>query len=301
MKVNAMFVALVVGTFLLAEAPKSDTLEAKVREIAKTHKGKIAVAMKNLETGESFAIDGDEQMATASLIKMQIMVEAYWQSLEKKVDLNKTLTLTKDDKVPGSGILTSHFSDGATFSLRDAVRMMIVFSDNTATNMVLDQVGIENVNARMDQLSFPKTRINAKVYKGSTTSVDPAMTKKFGLGSTTANESLKMLELLHTGKVVDANSCKTMIDHMKANDDKEMMVRFLPEGTSTARKTGAVSNARTEAGILYVPTKADKKKTIPVALCVLTNENEDKSWSIDNAAQVVISKIAKEVFFNFHK
>ena len=75
--------------------------------------------------------------------------------------------------MPGSGILTEHFSDGAAFSLRDAVRLMIAFSDNTATNLVLDRVGIKSVNQRMEAWGFPNTRINAKVFRGGTTSVDP--------------------------------------------------------------------------------------------------------------------------------
>ena len=129
----------------------------------------------------------DEVMQTASLIKLAVMVEAYRQLDAKKVDFTKTLTLTKDDKVPGAGVLTAHFSDGATFPLKDAVRLMIVFSDNTATNMVLDQVGIKSVNDTTKTFGLPETRINAKVFKGSTTSVDPERTKKYSLGSITAN------------------------------------------------------------------------------------------------------------------
>jgi hypothetical protein len=96
------------------------------------------------------------------------------------------ITLRDADKVPGSGVLTDHFSDGATFTLRDAARLMIGVSDNTATNLVLDKIGIKPVNQRMEAWGYPNTKINAKVYRGSTTSVDPARTKQFGLGSTTA-------------------------------------------------------------------------------------------------------------------
>lgn len=284
-------------------AAEPSALEAAVKKIADDHKGKVAVAVKNLATGEGFHLNGDTAMPTASLIKVAVLVEAYRQADAKKLDLGKTVTLTKDDKVPGAGLLTPHFSDGATFPVRDAVRLMIVYSDNTATNLVLDQVGIQNVNDTTKALGLPETRVNAKVYRGSTTSVDPARTKTYGLGSTTANEMVKLLESIHAEKAASAEACRAMLGHLKANDDKRQLMRFLPAGTVVAHKTGAVSNARTDAGIIYVPDPADaaKKKTIPVAVCVLTDENEDKRWTDDNAGEVTIGKIGKAVYDRYAK
>src|SRR4051794_23848481 len=97
------------------------SLESRLMPLIQAHKGKVAVAVKNLETGESFAYRDDVPMPTASLIKFPVMVEAYRQAAEKKIDLAKSITLTKADKVPGSGILTTHFSDGMTIPLRDAI------------------------------------------------------------------------------------------------------------------------------------------------------------------------------------
>ena len=263
-------------------------LDARIEPLLKAHKGTVAVAVKHLKTGEEFYLNVDEPMPTASLIKLPIMVEAYWQAAENKVKLDKPLTLRKEDKVPGSGILTSHFSDGATFPLRDAVRLSIAFSDNTATNLVLDEIGIPSTNLRMEKLGFKHTKINAKVYKGSTTSIDPERTKKFGLGSTTAREMVQLLERIEAGKVVSPEACQEMIAHLKACDDKEKMTRLLPAGTIVAHKTGSVNASKTDAGILYL-------KSGPVALCVLTDKNDDVRWTPDNAAQVLIGKIAKEV------
>jgi beta-lactamase class A len=278
----------------LCAAPASAAdLEARIAPLAKDHKGKVAVAVKHLKTGESFYLNADDAMPTASLIKLPVMVEAYWQASEGKADLKKTLTLKKDDKVPGSGVLTQHFSDGATFPLRDAVRLMIVFSDNTATNLVLDQIGIPSTNERVAKLGLKNTKVNAKVFKGSTTSIDPAATKKFGLGSTTAREMVELLELIDAGKVVSPAACKEMLGHLKACDDKEKMTRFLPAGTAVAHKTGSVNASKTDAGIIYT-------KSGPVALCVLTDENDDKRWVADNAAQVLIGKIAREVYDHFN-
>jgi beta-lactamase class A len=280
---------LALAVLLLAPAP---TLEARIAPLAKAHKGKVAVAVKNLKTGEEFYLAADEVMPTASLIKLPVMVETFWQAEEGKVKFDTTLTLKKDDKVPGSGILTQHFSDGATFPLRDAVRLMIVYSDNTATNMVLDQIAIPSTNERMKALGLAETRVNAQVFKGSKTTVDSERSKKYGLGSTTARETVKLLELIEAGKVVSADACKEMLRHLKACDDKEMFARFLPAGLVLAHKTGAVSDARTEAGVAYT-------RDGPVALCVLTTQNEDKRWVKDNAAEVLLAGVAKEVYEHF--
>ena len=203
-----------------APATEPNALEKAIKPLVDDHKGKIAVAVKNLATGEHFEIDADAVMQTASLIKLAVLVEAYRQADAKAVNLDKKLTLTKDEKVPGSGILTQHFSDGATFPLRDALRLMIAFSDNTATNLTLDAVGIANVNASMRKLGFPETRINAKIFKGSTTSVDPERTKKYSLGSTTANETLKLLELIHTEKAASAEACREILGHLRACEEQ---------------------------------------------------------------------------------
>lgn len=277
------------------------TLESRIKPIADAHKGKVAVAVKDLDSGEAYVLNGDEVMQTASLIKTAIMAAAYARADDKALDLNRMVTLTGSDKVQGAGILTDHFSDGATFCIRDAIRLMIRYSDNTATNLVLDQVGIKTVNEWTKKMGLPETRINAKVFKGSTTSVDPERTKKYSLGSTSANESIKLLELIHSNKAASAESCQAMLGHLKANADKELLVRYLPAGTVVAHKTGATNQVRTDAGIIYVPTKADAKKTRPIAICVLTNENTDQRWVLDNAGQVTIANIGKAVYEHFHQ
>jgi beta-lactamase class A len=285
--------ALLTSCLLIAFCGRASAadLEARVAPLAKEHKGTVAVAVKHLKTGEEFYLNADEVMPTASLIKLPVMVETYWQVLEGKVKLDKTLTLTKGDKVQGSGILTQHFSDGSTFPLKDAVRLMIVFSDNTATNMVLDQIGLPSTNARMEKLGLKITKINAKVFRPDTR-LDQERGKKYGLGSTTAREMVRLLELLDGGKVVTPEACKEMIGHLKACDDKEKMTRFLPAGTVVAHKTGSVNASKTDAGI--ITTKGG-----PVALCVLTDQNKDQRWVADNEAQVLIGRIARATYDHF--
>jgi CubicO group peptidase (beta-lactamase class C family)/beta-lactamase class A len=287
-----MLRALVV-LLLAASARGGDSLEARLLPLAKAHKGAVAVAVKNLKTGESYYLNADDPMPTASLIKLPVMVEAYQQVADGKLSLDTMVAVKKGDKVPGSGILTDHFSEGATFPLRDAIRLMIRYSDNTATNLVIDQVGITAVNGRMDALGFQNTRLNAKVFKGSTTTVSPERSKKYGLGSTTAREMVAMLEQIDAGKCVSPEASKAMLAHLKTCDHNEVFPRFLPPGTVIAHKTGSVNASRVDAGIIY-PKAGD-----PVALCVLTDKNEDQRWSDENAAERLLADSAKAVYDYF--
>lgn len=277
----------------LAPAPSGadETLESRLAPLIRAHKGKVAVAVKHLGTGAAFAYRAEEPMPTASLIKLAVMVETYRQAAEGKADLEKMITLREEDKVPGSGILTQ-LSAGLTLSLRDAVRLMIALSDNTATNLVLDRIGLRSTAETMERLGYPNTKIHAKVFRRDT-SVFPERSQQFGLGSTTAAEMVRLCEALHKKELVSPEACDAMLAHLKRCDDALKFPRFLPSGTTVAFKTGSVNAARTAAGILYTPSG-------PIALCVLTDQNEDQRWVPDNAGDLLCAEIAREVFLFFN-
>ena len=256
------------------------------------HQGEVSVMIRHLVTGKQFASRADMVRPTASLIKLPVMVAAYRLADRGQLDLSKTITLTEADKVPGSGILTDHFSSGMTLPLLDAIRLMIRYSDNTATNLVIDQIDLPTTAATMESLGFAQTRLNSKVYRGQTT-IAPERSRLFGLGSTTAAETVDLLEQLHRGTIASSESCKAMIDHLLACDEKTMIVRELPRGTKVAQKSGAVSTTRCNAGIVFGPSG-------PFAICVLTTNNKDRSWDDDNAAHVLIGRISRIAFDHFN-
>jgi beta-lactamase class A len=201
--------------------------------------------------------------------------------------------LREADKVPGSGILTPHFSDGATFALVDAARLMMAYSDNTATNLVLDQIGIASTGEAMQALGCPNTRIHSKVFRRDT-SIDPKRSNRWGLGSTTAAEMLLLLGKLHRRELISPEASEAMLAHLKACDDRHKFRRFLPDAAVVAYKTGSVDSGRTAAGILYAPTG-------PIALCVLTADNQDHRWTQDNAGDLLCAEIAREVYAAFER
>lgn len=287
-----MVLALCLTLWLSGSLRAGESLEGRLRPLIDAHKGEVAIAVKHLKTGETFQHRADEPMPTASLIKLPVMIEVYQQAHDGKLKLADPITLKKEDKVPGSGILTTHFSEGASFPLVDAVRLMIAFSDNTATNLVVDKIGLPATATRMESLGFPNTKLHSKVFKRET-SVFPERSEKFGLGSTTAGELTSLLEQLHAEKLVSPEASKAMLEHLKKCDDKDKFPRFLPAGTVIAHKTGSVNEARTDAGIIFSASG-------PIVLCVLTAKNEDKSWIQDNAGNRLCATVAREVFTHFN-
>jgi D-alanyl-D-alanine carboxypeptidase (penicillin-binding protein 5/6) len=269
----------------------ADELADRIQPLIDDFAGEAAVMVKHLETGQTFAYKADEPFPTASLIKLPVMITAYHDA-EGHFPLTLKVTLKNEDKVPGSGILTENFSPGATISLRDAIQLMIAFSDNTATNLVIDVVGIDAVNKMMDSLGCKDTRLHSKVFRRDT-SIDPKRSNRFGLGSTTCAEMVKLLSLLQSEELVSPAASKHMLAHLKSCQDNSKITRLLPPGTEVAHKSGYVSSSRCDAGIIMSPSG-------PIAVCVLTDKIEDRSEGDNNKADLLCSHVAKEAydFFN---
>jgi len=144
----------------------------------------------------------------------------------------------------------------------------------------------------MESLDCGDTKLHSKVYRRDT-SIFPERSKQFGLGSTSAADMLRLYKALHAGKLVSESASKQMLAHLYECDDDTMCGRDLPPGTKFAQKSGAVSAVRTNAGIIESPNG-------PIAICVLTADNEDQRWSSDNRALVLGGKIAREAYEYFN-
>jgi D-alanyl-D-alanine carboxypeptidase (penicillin-binding protein 5/6) len=273
-------------------AQPEKTLEKVLAPAIEAHRGDVAIAVKHLKTGDSYEHNAETPMPTASLIKFPVMIAAYDAVEKGRLSLDDMIELKKEDKAPGSGILTAHFSPGAMISLRDAIHLMIVYSDNTATNLVLDKLGLATTNELMGSLGCPETRIHSKVFRADT-SIAPERSKQFGLGSTTARDMVKLAELLHGQKLVSEKASQQMLEHMFACDDKKKVPRSLPPGTRVAHKTGSVNASRTDAGIMETPSG-------PIAFCILTTNNQDHRWTEDNEGDLFCAEVGSAIyqFFN---
>src|SRR5256886_12969335 len=209
----ALAIAIAVFAVCLATAQpanQSTSLDSQIRAEISSFKGKVFVFAKNLDTGQTYSYNGDERVRTASTIKVAVMIEAFARVAEGHAKWTDELVLTKAARYGGSGILPE-MSDGLRLSLQDCVRLMMLLSDNTATNMVLDYLGTDAVNERMNSLGFKSTRIMRRVGGGGESKEGKLPDNKhFGLGATTPHEMVDILEKLDKGLIVNETASKEM-------------------------------------------------------------------------------------------
>ena len=206
----------------------ADDLAAKLQPLIDQHQGNVAVAIKHLPSGESFQYRADEPMPTASLIKFPLMIAAYQQVHDGRLQLEQMVEIAQRGG-QGSGIRDPNrsFFPGMQMPLRDAIQLMIVYSDNTATNLVIDLVGLPATALLMEQLDCPHTKLHSKVFRRDT-SIFPDRSRQFGLGSTTAAEQLRLWEKLWNKQLVSEQASEDMLRHLRACDDKVKIGRYLP-------------------------------------------------------------------------
>lgn len=277
--------SLLTGARHSASAQTLGRLRAPLEQRIASHHGTVGLFAKDLTTGEVLSIRGDERFPSASVIKVPILVELFQQVERGPLALTDPLTLLAADQRPGSGVL-QFLSTPHSLTVGDAAMLMIILSDNTATNLIIDKVGIRNVNARMDSLGLHQTRLHAKVFLGTSTTIDTAATRAWGLGVTTPEEMGLLFEKIYRGTAVSADASKQMLDMLRKNFDYAEIPRLLPAGVSVAHKTGALDAARHDCGIVY-------NKGRDYVLCILTKENQDRSWRLDTEARVTIAELAR--------
>lgn len=290
----AVFVILLVHVLQVTaqqDTPKPSTtntsLEKRVAADVAQFKGKVNLFAKNIDTGATFSLAGDEPVQTASTIKIAVMVEAFARVSEQKAKWTDELVLTKERKVDGSGILPE-FSDGLRLTLRDGVTLMMVLSDNTATNLVIDTFGADAVNARMELLGLKETRLMRRVFGGGESAEGKKEeNKRFGLGRTSPREMVMLLEKLERGEVINAAASKEMLDLMKREQGTNGIWRHQWRVTK-ATKSGALDALRSNIGIIYHPRGR-------IALAVTCHEIPEVSWTVDNPALLLMSRLSEIV------
>jgi beta-lactamase class A len=269
-----------------AVAPRTDTaaLRRTLDSLADAHRGVVGYSVRNIDTGERLERRGDEPFPTASLIKVPILVTVHALVDSGRLSLDDRIHVLKVDKVPGSGVL-QFFHDGIDITVGDAAWFMITVSDNTATNLLLDKVGIRTVWATMERLGLPRTKVHSKSFLRST-SVAMDSSVKYGLGVTTPNEMARLFELLAQGRAVSPAADSAMLEVLEHNEDYQMLYRYAG-GVRAARKTGATDQVRTECGLFHLSGR--------VVACVLTKENQDTRWVLDNEPQLTMARMGEAI------
>ena len=276
---------------VLAAPADTGALRRALEPLLRDYPGVAGVSMKNLATGEELSIRGGETSSSASLIKVAVLVALLDEVNRGALRLDERTTMIARDRVGGSGVL-QYFGSGAEPSLADLAWLMITVSDNTATNLILDKINVRTVWAKMEALGLPHSKIHSKTFLRAT-SVAMDSSVKYGLGVTTPDETLRLFELLHQGRAVSPALDSLALSMLRANQDPTKLGRWLPEDVAFAHKTGEVDAARSDCGIVYGPDA-------PVAICVMTRENRDTSYAVDNPANLLMARIGHLVFRHYN-
>jgi beta-lactamase class A len=273
-----------------AAISRADTagLRRTLDSIADRHHGIVGYSVNNIDTGERISRRGDEKFPTASLIKVGILTTVFDLAAKGEISLDDPLSVLKIDQTEGSGVL-QYFHNGAIISVRDATWLMSTISDNTATNLVLDKINIRTVWAKMDSLGLHNTRVHHKVNT-RITSVAMDSSVKYGLGVTTPNEMAKLFELLANGKAVNRQADSTILFMLEHNTMDQMLERYA-NGVRGAWKDGETNTNRTECVLWHLRSR--------VVACVMTRENQDQTWRVDNEAQVTMANMGAAIIKAF--
>jgi beta-lactamase class A len=263
-------------------------LRKKLDSIADAHHGTVGYSVIDLESGDRISRRGDETFPTASLIKVAILVTLYDLVAKGQISLDDPLTVLKIDQVPGSGVI-QFLHNGTVLTVHDAAWLMSTISDNTATNLLLDRIIIRRVWAKMDSLGLSHTRVHSKSFlRISSVAMDSSA--KYGLGVTTPNEMAHLFELMARGKAVNPQADSAMLDILEHNTMDLMLQRFAG-GARAAHKDGETDQVRAECTLWYLRNR--------VVACVLTKENQDQRWIVDNEPLLTMANMGLAIINAF--
>ena len=259
-------------------------LEANINDVDHGLDGVLGVAILDLGGGQKFLLHGDDVFPQASSIKVAVLAELYRQAQAGKLKLTDLYTVQAADLVPDSTIVGGLTPGVTRITLRDLATMMVAVSDNSATNVLIDRVGMENVNALMDSLGLTHTRLRRKMMDLKTASEGRE-------NISTPAEMMTLLEDLYRGKVLNKEMTADFFV-MLSTPKSSFIPRDLPEGLKIANKPGELEGVRNDSGVVFVENR-------PYVICVLTTylhrerDGEEAIAKISAAAYRMFDRLAR--------
>jgi beta-lactamase class A len=236
-------------------------LQEELTAVDKGLDGVMGLAVKDLSSGETFFIHGDEIMPQASSIKIAVLADLYLQAQQGKLNLNDEYVVRKEDLVSGSDIMLGLTPGVTRLTLRDLATMVVTVSDNSATNVLIGRVGMENVNAMLDSLGLHATRLRRQMMD----------LKAAGEGRenvSTPREMMTLLETTYRGKLLNKEMTADFIKVLSTHKESSLL-QGLPDDAVAASKPGELEAVRNDSGIIFV-------KNRPYILCVMTTYLKDE-------------------------
>ena len=259
-------------------------LESAIREIDAKLDGVLGVAIMDLTTGQKWSLNGDQVFPQASSIKITVLAELYRQSQEGgagNAKLSDLYTVRESDLVQDSDVLLGMTPGVTRVTNRDLASFMVSVSDNSATNVLIDRVGMNNVNKLLDKLGLKNTRLRRKM-------MDINAAKEGRENISTPNEMMALLEMIYRGKILNKATTDDFFKILATHKDSNLL-RGLPDGTKAATKPGALEGVRNDSGIVFA-------KNRPFILCIMTTYLRD-----EKAGERAISDIAGAAYRQFDR
>jgi beta-lactamase class A len=291
--------------------PQEDAaLDQQLQSIANAHHGRVALFAHNLKTGQTASLSPDLPVKTASTIKLGILLDAAEQIRSGHATLAERLVLTKANQVEGSGVL-GQLTPPIALTLGDTLTLMVVLSDNTATNMAIDRLGLEHIDATLRAAGLKNTWLYKKVYVPATGPMPPDQ-PLFGLGKTTPREMASIMERFATCNLslessasvkksgpsetalADGPLCGAILHMLRNQQDRDSLPRSIEsmdtseQGSAIANKTGALDQVRNDVALIAT-------KNGPVVIAAFTFDNVDQRWNGDNEGEIALAKLAKAI------
>jgi beta-lactamase class A len=230
-------------------------LESAIHDVDEHLDGVMGIAIEDLKTGDHFFLHENEVFAQASSIKIAVLANLYLQAQQGKLKLTDLYTVKASDLVPDSDIMGGLTPGVTRVTLRDLATMMVAVSDNSATNVLIDRVGMDRVNAMLDSLGLAHTRLRRKM-------MDLEAAKQGRENISTPREMMTLLEAIYRGKLLNQESTADFFKVLSTNKDS-WIPRDLPGDVKVANKPGSLEAVRNDSGIVFVEGR-------PYVICVMT-------------------------------
>jgi beta-lactamase class A len=256
-------------------------LEVSIAQVDSNLDGVMGVAIEDLTTGQKYELRADEVFPQASSIKIAILVELYRQVQQGRLKLTDLYTVKETDLVEDSPIMNGLTPTVTQVTLRDLATMVVAVSDNSAANILIDRVGMENVNSLLDSLGLSRTRLRRKM-------MDLKAAKEGRENISTPREMMALLEMLYRSKVLNKTLTEDFFKVLATKKDS-WIPRDLPEDLKIANKPGSLEGVRNDSGVVFLENR-------PYILCVMTTYLRR-----EREGEEAISKISLDTYHMFDR
>lgn len=230
-------------------------LEDSIHETDRKLDGVLGVAIVDFKTGQTISLHADQVFPTASSIKIAVVLELYHQVQTGKLSLTDLYTVNSADLVPDSQIMGGLTPGVTRVTLRDLATMVMAVSDNSAANVLIDRIGMNNVNALMESLALKHTRLQRKM-------MDLKAASEGRENLSTPSEMVAMVRAAYEGKVLNPKLTEDFFQVFSVKKPDAFLQRHLPDDLRIAAKQGELEGVRNDCGMVFVSNR-------PYGICVM--------------------------------